>query len=109
MNKQRLARAVDQAWIPWKNIVVGFSLGIFGLENLLLWRQYGVLKRTVRPKALTAEIDQETFDKSQVRPATTDTIPYTLEKLTDMSRPMAAPKPSSASSPPPSVLSPNSL
>jgi len=56
---------VDQAWIPWKNIVMGFSMGIFGLENLLLWRQYGVLKRTTRPKALTAEIDQETFDKSQ--------------------------------------------
>ena len=45
---------------------MGFSMGIFGLENLLLWRQYGVLKRTTRPKALTAEIDQETFDKSQV-------------------------------------------
>lgn len=66
MQWQRLARAIDQPWIPWKNIVVGFSVGLFGLENLLLWRQYGVLKRTTRPKALTAEIDQETFDKSQV-------------------------------------------
>jgi len=59
---------VDQSWIPWKNIVVGFSLGIFGLENWLLYRQYGVLKRTIRPKALAAEIDQETYEKSQVRP-----------------------------------------
>jgi len=56
---------VDQPWIPWKNVVVGFSLGIFGLENWLLWRQYGVYKRTIRPKALEAEVNQETYDKSQ--------------------------------------------
>ncbi|QDS67479.1 hypothetical protein FKW77_001031 [Venturia effusa] len=61
----RLARLVDQPWIPWKNVVVGFSLGIFGLENWLLWRQYGVYKRTIRPKTLEKEVDQKTFDKSQ--------------------------------------------
>jgi STE24 endopeptidase len=61
----RLARLIDQPWIPWKNVVVGFSLGIFSLENWLLWRQYGVYKRTIRPKALEVEVDQKTFDKSQ--------------------------------------------
>jgi hypothetical protein len=107
MDKQRLARAVDQAWIPWKNVVVGFSLGLFGLENLLLWRQYGVLKRTIRPKALTAEIDQETFDKSQVRPPMYILMPLPLDNNTN--RHTVAPKPSSASSPPPSASSPSSL
>ncbi|TID27280.1 CaaX prenyl protease [Venturia nashicola] len=61
----RLARLVDQPWIPWKNVVVGFSLGIFGLENWLLWRQYAVYTRTIRPKTLEKEVDQKTFDKSQ--------------------------------------------
>jgi hypothetical protein len=64
--RQRLAAAVDQSWIPWKNVVISFSVGQFALENWLLWRQYGVYKRTVRPKALAAEVDQETYDKSQV-------------------------------------------
>ena len=44
---------------------MGFSLGQFCLENWLLWRQYGVLRKTIRPKALEQEITQETFDKSQ--------------------------------------------
>lgn len=64
-NLQRLARFLDIPLFPWKRLVVGFSLGQFCLENWLLWRQYGVLKRTVRPKALEQEISQETFDKSQ--------------------------------------------
>lgn len=63
---QRLARWLDRPLFPWKKLVVGFSLAEFALENWLLFRQYRVLQRTIVPKALDKEIDQETFDKSQV-------------------------------------------
>jgi STE24 endopeptidase len=63
---QRLARLLDNPAIPWKNLVIGFSLGQFVFENWLLWRQYGVYKRTIRPKALEKEVDQDVYDKSQV-------------------------------------------
>jgi len=45
--------------------VVGFSLSQYLLQSYLSFRQYKVLQRTVRPKALEAEVDQETYDKSQ--------------------------------------------
>lgn len=61
-----LASWLDQPYFPWKKLVIGFSLGEFAFENWLLYRQYKVLRRTVRPKALHSEIEQETFDKSQV-------------------------------------------
>ena len=64
---QRLARWLDRPLFPWKKLVVGFSLAEFALENWLLFRQYRVLQRTTVPKALDKEINQETFDKSQVR------------------------------------------
>ena len=64
---QRLARWLDRPLFPWKKLVVGFSLAEFALENWLLFRQYRVLQRTIVPKALNKEIDQQTFDKSQVR------------------------------------------
>ncbi|KAF1815677.1 CaaX prenyl protease [Eremomyces bilateralis CBS 781.70] len=62
---QRLARFLDRPFFPWKKLVVGFSLGQFALENWLLYRQYKVYQQTAKPKALTDEITQETFDKSQ--------------------------------------------
>lgn len=63
-----LASWLDRPLFPWKRLVIGFSLGEFTLENWLLYRQYRVLCQTVRPKALHSEIDQETYDKSQVKP-----------------------------------------
>src|SRR6266480_2806314 len=65
-HSQRLAHFLDRPLFPWRRLIIGFSLGQFCLENWLLWRQYGVYQRTVRPKALEQEITQETYDKSQV-------------------------------------------
>ncbi|KAJ9668878.1 zinc metalloprotease [Coniosporium apollinis] len=62
---QRLARFLDRPLFPWKKLVIGFSLGQFVLENWLLWRQYGVYQRTIRPKALDDVVEQDVFDKSQ--------------------------------------------
>lgn len=64
---QRLARWLDRPFFPWKKLVIGFSLAEFALENWLLFRQYNVLQRKTIPKALQADIDTATFDKSQVR------------------------------------------
>ena len=64
---QRLGRWLDRPFFPWKRLVIGFSLAEFTLENWLLWRQYKVLNRGAVPKALSKEIEQTTFDKSQVR------------------------------------------
>jgi hypothetical protein len=63
---QYIAAKLDNPLIPWKRLVVGFSLAQFAFENWLLWRQYGVYSRTVRPKTIEKEVDQATFDKSQV-------------------------------------------
>ncbi|KAF2090674.1 CaaX prenyl protease-like protein [Saccharata proteae CBS 121410] len=62
---QRLAHFLDRPFFPWKKLVIGFSIGDFVLENWLLFRQYGVYSRTTRPKALSNEVDQATYDKSQ--------------------------------------------
>jgi hypothetical protein len=78
---QRLARWLDRPLFPWKRLVVGFSLAEFALENWLLYRQYRVLQKTTVPKALGKEIEQSTFDKSQVR---NPSIHATVSKLTSM-------------------------
>ena len=44
---------------------MGFSVGQYLFESFLSWRQYKVLQRVKPPKVLEAEVDQETFDKSQ--------------------------------------------
>jgi len=62
---QQLARALDRPLFPWKKLIVGFSVGQYLFESFLSWRQYQVLNRTKPPKVLEAEVDQETFDKSQ--------------------------------------------
>ncbi|ORY16272.1 CaaX prenyl protease [Clohesyomyces aquaticus] len=62
---QRLARWLDRPYFPWKNLVVGFSLAEFALENWLLYRQYRVLHKRTIPKALENEVEKSTFDKSQ--------------------------------------------
>jgi STE24 endopeptidase len=63
---QFIAARLDSPLIPWKRLVVGFSLFQFSFENWLLWRQFGVYSRTIRPKTIEKEVDQKTFDKSQV-------------------------------------------
>lgn len=62
---QALTRFLDNPAIPWKRLIIGFSLGQFVFENWLLYRQYGVYCRKAVPKTLTKEVDQSTFDKSQ--------------------------------------------
>ena len=62
---QRLTTALDQPTIPWKPLVITFSISQYMLQTYLSWRQYQVLKRTQIPAALSKEIDQETYDKSQ--------------------------------------------
>lgn len=62
---QRLARFLDRPLFPWKNIIVGFSIGQFCLESFLSLRQYRVLQKPSPPKVLKSEVSQEVFDKSQ--------------------------------------------
>ena len=62
---QRLAVFLDRPGFPWKNLILGFSLGQFAFESLLSLRQYQVLQHKKPPKTLENEITQETFDKSQ--------------------------------------------
>jgi STE24 endopeptidase len=64
---QRLARFLDRPFFPWKTAVIGFHIGQYIFDNLLLLRQYRVYQRTTPPKALEQEVDKVTFDKSQVR------------------------------------------
>ena len=62
---QRLAHFLDRPFFPWKKLILGFSFSQYLLQTYLSYRQYRVLCRTERPKTLTAEIDQKTYDKSQ--------------------------------------------
>ncbi|KAF7121648.1 hypothetical protein CNMCM5793_009120 [Aspergillus hiratsukae] len=62
---EQLARLLDRPLFPWKNILVGFSLGQFILEGFLSLRQYKVLQRTKPPKVLENEVSQKVFDQSQ--------------------------------------------
>ncbi|KAL4781193.1 peptidase family M48-domain-containing protein [Aspergillus varians] len=61
----QLARLLDRPLFPWKNVLVGFSLGQFVLEGLLSLRQYKVLQRTKPPKVLEGEVSQKVYDQSQ--------------------------------------------
>ncbi|KAL4878503.1 peptidase family M48-domain-containing protein [Aspergillus karnatakaensis] len=61
----QLARLLDRPLFPWKNVLVGFSLGQFILEGLLSLRQYKVLQRTKAPKVLEGEVSQKVYDQSQ--------------------------------------------
>lgn len=63
---QQLARLLDRPFFPWKNVLVGFSLGQFVLEGFLSLRQYKFLQRTKPPKVLEGEVTQKVFDQSQV-------------------------------------------
>ncbi|PWY86144.1 CaaX prenyl protease Ste24 [Aspergillus heteromorphus CBS 117.55] len=62
---EQLARLLDRPFIPWKNVLVGFSLGQFILEGLLSLRQYKVLQQTKPPKVLEGEVSQKVYDQSQ--------------------------------------------
>ncbi|KAJ5105491.1 CAAX prenyl protease 1 [Penicillium alfredii] len=62
---EQLARLLDRPLFPWKNVLVGFSLGQFVLEGLLSLRQYKVLQRTKTPQVLAGEVTQKVFDQSQ--------------------------------------------
>ncbi|RHZ58838.1 zinc metalloprotease [Aspergillus thermomutatus] len=62
---EQLARLLDRPLFPWKNVLVGFSLGQFILEGFLSFRQYKVLQRTKPPKVLENEVSQKVFDQSQ--------------------------------------------
>ncbi|EQL00306.1 hypothetical protein G6O67_006802 [Ophiocordyceps sinensis] len=62
---QRLARFLDRPLFPWKNLILGFSIGQYVFESFLTYRQYGILQRPKPPAVLSKETSQETFDKSQ--------------------------------------------
>ncbi|KAL9060307.1 MAG: hypothetical protein Q9162_000711 [Coniocarpon cinnabarinum] len=62
---KRLGDYLDRPLFPWKRLVIGFSVGQYVLQTYLSYRQYRVLCGKTRPKALEAEVDQKTFDKSQ--------------------------------------------
>ncbi|KAI9772399.1 MAG: hypothetical protein M1839_002478 [Geoglossum umbratile] len=62
---QRLARALDQPFIPWKRLIVGFSIAQYLFESYLSLRQYKVLRATKPPKSLQGVVSQEDYDKSQ--------------------------------------------
>lgn len=63
---QQLARLLDRPLFPWKNVLVGFSVGQFVLEGFLSLRQYKFLQRTKPPQVLEGEVTQKVFDQSQV-------------------------------------------
>lgn len=62
---RRLGAGLDNPSIPWKSLIITFSLAEYALESYLSYRQYRVLQRTTVPQQLKHEIDQPTFDKSQ--------------------------------------------
>ncbi|KAI9865901.1 MAG: hypothetical protein M1813_001868 [Trichoglossum hirsutum] len=62
---QRLAHALDQPFIPWKRLIVGFSVTQYLFESYLSLRQYKVLQATKPPKSLEGTVSQEDYDKSQ--------------------------------------------
>ena len=63
--RQRLARVLDRPAFPWKNLIVGFSVGQYLFEGFLSLRQYRILQQKKPPKVLASEISQDVFDKSQ--------------------------------------------
>ncbi|KAJ5907425.1 CaaX prenyl protease Ste24 [Penicillium taxi] len=62
---EQLARVLDRPLFPWKNVLVGFSVGQFLLENILSFRQYKYLQRKTIPKVLEEEVSEKVFDQSQ--------------------------------------------
>ncbi|KJX94861.1 CaaX prenyl protease Ste24 like protein [Zymoseptoria brevis] len=62
---RRAGAFLDSPTIPWKTLILSFSVGQYAVETFLAYRQHRVLQRTAVPKQLKQEIDQETFDKSQ--------------------------------------------
>ncbi|EDO15668.1 hypothetical protein Kpol_1008p4 [Vanderwaltozyma polyspora DSM 70294] len=51
--------------IPWKSIIIAFSVGQFAFESYLTLRQYNVLSSKKLPPVLQNEVDNETFEKSE--------------------------------------------
>lgn len=104
---RRLGAWLDRPGFPWKSLIVTFSIGEYFLESYLSYRQYKVLQGTKVPKQLEHEVDQKTFDKSQVC-----AILQILRDLANTTlRTTAAQKPSTDSFPASSVnssLSPSS-
>lgn len=62
---RRLGAAIDQDYIPWKTLIITFSVAEYALESYLTYRQYQILKSQRIPAQLKNEIDQKTHDKSQ--------------------------------------------
>jgi STE24 endopeptidase len=62
---RRLGVFLDSPTIPWKSLIITFSVGQYALENYLAYRQYQVLKRTTIPLQLRNEVDASTHKKSQ--------------------------------------------
>ncbi|KAI5955203.1 hypothetical protein KGF54_001764 [Candida jiufengensis] len=55
----------DNPNINWKLVIVGFTIGQYLFESYLDYRQYKVLNNKSPPPSIKAEVNQETFDKSQ--------------------------------------------
>lgn len=51
--------------LPWKTVILSFTLSQYCFESLLSLRQYGKLQEKKPPKTLEGIVDQATFDKSQ--------------------------------------------
>ena len=62
---QKLEDTLNNPSIPWRDLVITFTLGQYALEQFLSVRQYRNLCSKTLPTALKGVIDQETFDKSQ--------------------------------------------
>lgn len=62
---KRLGAAIDQDYIPWKTLIITFSVAEYALESYLTYRQYQILRSQQIPAQLKNEIDQKTHDKSQ--------------------------------------------
>ncbi|OLL25782.1 CAAX prenyl protease 1 [Neolecta irregularis DAH-3] len=63
-NDSNLEKLVDNPKIPWKSLVIAFSIGQFAFEKYLAVRQYQTLKTKHLPKILEGVVDQTTFEKA---------------------------------------------
>ncbi|KAI5294761.1 hypothetical protein KEM52_003262 [Ascosphaera acerosa] len=63
---QSLATLLDSDAIPWKTVLLAFSLGEFAWESYLSYRQYKWLCVREPPAVLKDEVSQEKFERSQV-------------------------------------------
>ncbi|SCU84374.1 LADA_0D01354g1_1 [Lachancea dasiensis] len=55
----------DNSNIPWKAVITAFTLGQFGFETYLSYRQYRTLASKKLPEVLEGAVDAETFQKSE--------------------------------------------